>query len=110
MFSGIKVWRLCWQVEDLDPLRFQPLLGSFRGMLWVIILLKDNALLRDSGIFHSRKQIILQNGDILLSIHPPFHLCKDSHSIPTHAPPNHQGTSSKLYCPLYFLVMQSLSC
>ena len=57
MVNGIEVWQLCWSVKNLDLLGVQPLLGFFGGIfqVGVIILLEDNALLRDFRIFHGRK-------------------------------------------------------
>jgi hypothetical protein len=90
MFNGIKVWRLCRLVQKLDLLFFKPDLGSPRGVLGVIIWLKDNVTFWNSRILHDLQQPLLQNGHILFSIHLPFHLTQNSYSIPPYAAPYHQ--------------------
>ena len=44
IFNGTKVWRLCRPVQKLDFLFFKSFLGSSRGILGIIILLKDNVI------------------------------------------------------------------
>jgi hypothetical protein len=73
MFNGIKVWRLCRPVQKLDLLFFKSDLGSPRGVLGVIIWLKDNVTFWNFRILHDLQQPLLQNGHILFSIHLPFH-------------------------------------
>jgi hypothetical protein len=90
MFNGIKVWRLCRLVQKLDHLFFKSDLGSPRGVLGVIIWLKDNVTFWNSRILHDLQQPLLQNGHILFSIYLPFHLTQNSYSIPPYAAPYHQ--------------------
>ena len=44
VFNGTKIWRLCRPVQKLDFLVFKLFLGSSRGMLRIIVLLKDNVI------------------------------------------------------------------
>ena len=59
MFNGTKVWRLCSPVQKLDFLFFKPFLGSSRGMLGIIILLKDNVIFWNSRFLHALQQPLL---------------------------------------------------
>jgi hypothetical protein len=86
-------------------MKFEPVLSPFGEVFRLIILLKDNVLLRNSLIPYAGEYIVLSNEHILLSIHPPLHLYKCPHSIPADAFQNHQETSSKLYFSLDLLVL-----
>src|SRR3979490_386106 len=44
--------------------------------------------------------MVLQNGHKLISIHIPRNPCKLANTIPSHTPPYHNVSPSKLDCPL----------
>ena len=109
MFHRMNTWRLYWWIKGPDVLRDKSILGSSRIVFGVIMLSKDNALLRNSRILNTRKQIIPQNEGIQLSIHPSLHLYKYLHPITTHTSPNHRRTSSKFHYSIYFCLLSRLS-
>jgi hypothetical protein len=82
MFNGIKVWRLCRLVQKLDLLFFKSDLGSPRGVLGIIIWLKDNVTFWNSRILHDLQQPLLQNGHYLLApITRDHRMLKSPHSL-----------------------------
>ena len=105
MLSRMNTGRLYWWIKSRDLLREKSILGSSRLVFGVIMLSKDNALLRNSRILNTRKQIIPQNEDTQLSIHPSIHFDKYLHPITTHTSPNHLGISSKLHCSVCFCLL-----
>ena len=59
MFNGTKIWRLCKPVQKLDFLFFKLFLGFSRGMLEIIILLKDNVIFWNSRFLYALQQPLL---------------------------------------------------
>ena len=53
VFNGTKVWKLCRSVQKHDFLFFKPFLNSSRGMVGIIILLKDNDIFWNSRFLHA---------------------------------------------------------
>src|SRR5713226_4856017 len=100
MFNRIEVWRLWGPVQEADIVVFHPLLGLLWGVLRIIVLLKNGLLLKNSTFLYAGYQVVLQNGHILVTIHPPLNLCKLSYTLPAHTSPYHNLSSPKLHSPL----------
>src|SRR5229473_5420319 len=69
-------------------------------MLRLIVLLKNGLLLKNSTFLYAQYRVVLQNGHILVSIHPPLNLCNLSYTLPAHTSPYHNLSSPKLHSPL----------
>src|SRR3979490_2960185 len=67
----------------------KPFLGLFAGMLWIIILLKNNVSSSFTIVLQTGLKILLQNLDIEIPIHPSINLDSISWPIPCHTAPNH---------------------
>jgi hypothetical protein len=70
MLNGIEVWRLSWPIHNMNSMVFIPGFGLFAGVLGVIILLEDNILMPFLGILDGLLELIIQNANIKVSIHP----------------------------------------
>ena len=88
----------------------EPILGLLASVFEIFFLLEDDAL---GGLVIKCKaalQVILQNLDLKVSIHPPINLASISNPLPQHTPPNHQRSSSKLQGSFHQSITQTLSC
>src|ERR1700731_3800835 len=84
---------LCWPCQDLHLIFLEPGLGLLALMLGVIILLENNVNWLLFEIPDAGLQLILQNLDIKIPIHPFINLACISNSTPHHTsirepPPN----------------------
>src|SRR5437660_7468494 len=75
--------------------------GSPIGMLEVIILLKDNVIWSFVIKIQSLLQLLLQNLDIKLSIHPTINLACHSNLFSSNTAPHHDRSSFKLHSSLH---------
>src|SRR5882724_805612 len=87
---------------------FKPVSGLMGLVLWVIVLLEDDP----GGIFvivgNTVLEFILQDLGVELCIHPPINLACIPNSLPQHAAPDHQRSSSKLDSLLHQPITQAL--
>src|SRR5262249_24097629 len=94
VFNWIEVRRLSWPWKDLVSMLFKPSCGPLGLVLWVIVLLKDDA----GGIFaiecKAFLEFILQDIVVEFSINPPINLACISNSLPQHAAPHHQRSTT----------------
>src|ERR1700761_7191847 len=87
----------------------QPFLDLFGGVLGVIILLKDDVRRIKTIMLQGIEQFILQNLKVKVTVHPAINLGSIPNSLPSHTPPNHDRTSSKLGCSLNQPITQPFS-
>ena len=109
MLNGIKIRRLSWPLHDLDSVVLEPGFGLFAGMIRVIILLEDDILAPFLEVLDGLLKLILQNANIKVSIHPALNPGGIANSFPTHTPPHHQGSPSKLDSGLNQSVTKALT-
>ena len=110
MFYGIEVWGLSRPFHDLIAMILEPISGLLAGVLGVIVLLKDDVFWSLAIILQGILELLLQNLDIEVSIHPTINLTSQSNTIPCHTPQHHQRSSIKLLSSLYQPVTEALSC
>src|SRR6266487_4292313 len=110
VFNGVEVWGMCWPQEDLEIMVFKPSLGLLAGVLGVIILLEDDITCRFPIVADDGLNIFLQNLDVEIPIHPPINFSGMPNSIPKHAAPHHQRSTTKLLSHLNQPITQVLSC
>jgi len=55
-------------------------------------------------------KLILQNLKVKVPIHPTINLDSIANTLPSHATPHHQGTTSKLQSSLYQPIIEHLTC
>src|SRR5256885_17221947 len=88
---------------------FKPIGGPLRLVLGIIVLLKDDG----GGVFaivgKAFLEFILQDLGIELPIHLSINLACIPNSLPQHAAPHHQRSTSKLLSLLHQSVTQTLS-
>ena len=80
MFNRIQVWRLCRPNHCPEFLLIQPALDQPAGMLRVIILLKDDVRRIETKILQGLLELILQNLEIEVPIHPTINLASKANS------------------------------
>jgi hypothetical protein len=81
VFNWVQVWRLGRPHQLVNPMILQPLLCHSRGMLSVIVLLKDKITLPQTSPSCRRGQVLVQDAGILISIHVSLHQMYLPHSL-----------------------------
>ena len=87
----------------------QPFLDFFRGVLRVIILLKDHVRRIKTTMLQGIEQFILQYLKVKVAIHLAINLGNIPNPLPSHTPSNHDRPSFKLDCSFYQPITQLLS-
>ncbi|KZT01663.1 uncharacterized protein LAESUDRAFT_795612, partial [Laetiporus sulphureus 93-53] len=105
---GIEIWGLRGPYHSVEIMVFEPILGLLAGVLGVIVLLKHHILHSFTSILQAILQLILQNADIKVCIHPAINLAGIPHTIPAHTAPHHQGSTSKLLGPFHQPITEAL--
>ena len=83
----------------------EPILGLLASVFGIIVLLEDDALRGPAIKCKAVLQIILQNLDVKVPIHPPINLASISNLLEQHTAPNHQISFSKassIFLPVYY--------
>ena len=101
VFNGVTVWMLYRPVYNLISMGFKPLFRLFASVLGVIILLKDNVIFGFVVQLDACLKFIIQDLHIKVPIYLPINLACISNPLPCHTSPHHQGSTSKLLCPLH---------
>ena len=108
VLNGIKIWRLSWPWKNLESMLFKPSSGPLALMLWVIILLKNDA----GRVFTIKSKtflkLILQDLGINLLIHPSINLTCIPDTLLQHTRPHHQRSTSRLGSFLHQPITQAL--
>ena len=71
----------------------EPILGLLASVFRIIVLLEDDALGGPVIKCKAVLQVILQNHDLNVPIHPPINLASISNLLGQHTAPNHQISS-----------------
>jgi hypothetical protein len=101
VFNGIEVWRLCWPREDPETIVLKPTLGLLAGVLGVIVLLEDDITCGFAKVSDAFLKVLLQDLEVEVPIHPPINFACILNTIPQHAAPHHQRSTTKLQGPLH---------
>ena len=96
MLNRIEVRGLSWPVHNLDSVVLELGFGLFASVFRVIILLKDEILMPFLEVLDGLLELIIQNANIKVSIHPALNPDGIANSFPTHTAPHYQGPPSKL--------------
>src|SRR5262245_62060033 len=108
VFDGVNVWRLCWPWKEIDSIGFEPVLGPFASVLWVVIFLEDDILLGFSIIFDAGAHVVFQNLDVKLPVHLLLSVACISNTFPHHTAPHYHRTSFQLHYSLHQPITQTL--
>src|SRR6266853_4375156 len=109
MLNRIEVRGLSWPVHNLDSVVLEPGFGLFASMFRGIILLKDEILTPFLEVLDRLLELIIQNANIKVSIHPALNPSGIATSSPTYTAPHHQGPSFKLNSGLNQSVTKALT-
>ena len=96
MLNRIEIRGLSWPLHNLDSVVLEPGLSLFASVFGVIILLKDETLAPFLKVLDRLLELILQNANIKVSIHPALNPSSIANSFPTYTASHHQGPPSKL--------------
>ena len=103
---------ICWLRGPWHKFKssvLEPFLGLLALVFGVIGLLEEDIRWLFLVILDWFLRFIIQNAHEKLSIHPSINSGYMLRSFPGHRAPDHRKTSSKLDCPLYKPITQSLS-
>src|SRR5262249_41852036 len=85
------------------PLVLDPFLDILCSMLRIIVLLKHDTTWIQAVTLYGPPQIVFRNGSTQMLIHSNFYFAHESRTGPSHAPPDHQRTTTMLYCLLHLV-------
>src|SRR6266851_3872223 len=108
MLNRIEDRGLSWPVHNLDSVVLEPGFCLFSSVFSVIILLKDEFLTPFLEVLDGLLELIIQNANIKVSIHPALNPGGIANSFQTHTAPHHQGPPSKLNSGLNQSVTKAL--
>jgi len=87
-----------------------PFLRPLEGILPSFLLPIFSIRWIETIILQCLLKLILQNLKVKVPIHPTINLDSIANTLPSHATPHHQGTTSKLQSSLYQPIIEHLTC
>lgn len=92
--NRMQIWALTWPFQNSSFFTFQPVLGEFIGMFWVIVMLQGLVLLT---FFDRWSHMFLKHLLIQCRIHSGFNDGELARSYCSKASPNHDTFTSMLH-------------